>query len=203
MTSSLNGGDDVSPITIHPPQLRDDGEWTRVSYPVEGAEHSELRFDVDAGYRDFVAHSCDAAVASLLAAAMAAGKSIVAKGPLSPRLRWNIQHTVIPVVCRQLPFVHPVRIHSDGGTESTDPTGTAVLTGCSSGVDSLSALADHFLREDIEEGDRITHLLFSHVGHHGYGPNADARAEERWERVRRGAGELGLPILRVHSNTPG
>jgi hypothetical protein len=189
-------------IRIHAPCIEDRGEWTRVSYRVDGADEPELWFDVDGGHREFVTSSCDAAVVALLIAAMAAGKPIRSEGPLSRRLRWSIHNTVVPVVCRLLPFLRPIQVLADGGWEVREPEGSAVLTGFSCGVDSLSAIQDHLLYADIAESERVTHLLFSHVGHHGYGKGVHRRAEERWHRARRAAGELGIPIGRVYSNTP-
>lgn len=191
-----------APILIGPPRTEKRGEWVRTSFSVGGLGPEELWFDVDANHGHFLAQTCDAAVAALLPAAMDAGRDLGVQGPMSERLLWNLRNTVIPVVRRQLPFLRPIRVIPEGETTHGAPSGTAILTGFSCGVDSFSALQDHLLESEIPEADRVTHLLFSHVGHHGYGKEVDERAEERWRLIRGASQDVGLPLLRVHSNTP-
>jgi hypothetical protein len=173
-----------------------------VSYPVEGIGPPTLWFDVEAEFRSFLTPTSDPAVGALLVAAMAEGRPLEVAGTLSPKLRWNVHNTVIPVTTRQLPFLHPIRVEAREEGVQEEPLGSAILTGFSCGVDSLSAIRDHLLSEHIPQKDRVTHLLFSHVGHHGYGGQVDVRVAERWERVKKATTELGLPIGRVYSNTP-
>ncbi len=202
MITPMEAGEGPGVIRIQAPRTERRDDWVRVIFPVDGIEPSELWFDVDAAHQHFVTESCDSAVAALLIAAMAVGKPLIIQGPISPKLLWNIHNTVIPVALRQLPFLHPIRVFAEEGMEGDGRSGSAILTGFSCGVDSFSAIQDHLLSETISDRDRVTHLLFSHIGHHGYGGDIDTRVAERWERVRKASGELGLPIVRVYSNTP-
>jgi hypothetical protein len=77
-----------------------------------------------------------------------------------------------------------------------------VLSALSCGVDSLSALQDHFVSDDVLEPYRITHLFFGHIGHHGYGGDLEGRVERRRATIVRAAGELGLPVVEMWTNTP-
>jgi len=189
-------------IRIHAPSVDVHGGVQRIRFRVEGLQSPELWFDVRTAQEGLVAQTCDPAVVTLLAAAMDAGKNLVVQGPMSARLHWSIHNTVIPVVQRQLPFLQPIRVVAEGGRERAEPGGAGVLMGFSCGVDAFSALRDHFLGPDIDEEDRITHLVFCHLGHSGYGRGAPHRAEERWSRAARAAERLGLPLLRVDSNGP-
>lgn len=190
-------------VHVHAPTLTEQGDRVRVSFPVEGLAAPSLWFDVDAEYRHWISHTLDAPLAALLIAAMQAGRDVVLHGPASPRLLWHVRNTVLPVAMRQLPFLREVRISAtEESVAPSTPPGKAVLTGFSCGVDSLSALQDHRFGDRSAPADRVSYLLFSHVGHHGYGPEVDERAEQRWQRMRAGAQTLGLPIVRVSSNTP-
>ncbi len=187
-------------VTIGPARqdIRDDR--ARITFDVTGLAVSQLWFEVDRGYRDFVDDSCDAAVAALLVAAMIAGKSIRVGGPVSMRLLWSVRNILIPVVTRQLPLP-PIGVEVDQLRDGV-AGGDAVLTGLSCGVDSFSVLQELFWSQATPVDHRVTHLVFSHVGHHGLYGDPDTRAGLRWARARDAAAEIGLPILRVTSNSP-
>ncbi len=202
MNAPLRSDAKPDSVRVHPPEFLDRGEWIRVLYRVEGLGPGELWFDVDAEYRDFLSNSCDPALAALMAAAMASGKPLRLEGPTSARLLWHVRNTVTPVVTRQLPFLAPIQVTAAEARSEWEDGGSGILTGFSCGVDSFSAIQDHLLDESVPREERVTHLLFSHVGHHGYGPEVDERADQRWRRIKEGAEDLGLPILRVVSNTP-
>jgi hypothetical protein len=189
-------------IRVHPAETRPRGEWLRVSYRVEGLNAPELWFDIDAQFGDFFAGSSDAALAALLVAAMTAERPLHIEGPVSERLIWHMNNTVLPVVKVQIPFLPPTPVTIAEPRGQWDKGGDGILTGFSCGVDSLSVVQDHLLDDKVPEKERLTHLLFSHVGHHGYGPDVDEIAHQRGERVRRAADSLGLPLIRVYSNTP-
>lgn len=189
-------------VRVSTPVFTHTDDRVRVTYPVEGLLAPTLWFEVQAEYHEWLVTSMEAPVAALLAAAMHAEKSIHLEGAISPRFLWHVRNTVNPVVSRQLPFLRPVPIRAAAVAPAVEAVGDAILTGFSCGVDSLSALQDHFESDAYGPDNRVTHLLFAHIGHHGYGAEVDLRAEQRWQRMQRGAAELGLPMLRVTSNTP-
>ena len=187
-------------ILIGPPTLEERGEFVRTSFPVEGFATPELWFDVDARYAEALDNSCDAALVSLLMAAMDQGKPIELQGPVSGKLLWGLRNIVVPAMCASREFLSPVPLETHGIIRDAKPSGNMVLTPLSCGIDSFSAVQDHAIAPDLDPGDRVTHLVFGHIGHNGYGEDTDARAHARWQVVRSAAGELGLPILRFNSN---
>jgi hypothetical protein len=202
MTPPGKTADPSGSVRVQAPEIREMGDRVRLLYRVEGLKSPVLWFEVDAEYRHWISESMDAALTALLGAAMDVGEGIHLDGPTSARLLWNLQNTVIPVVTRQLPFLRPVPVTASEVRRECEREASAVLTGFSCGVDSFSALKDHLLSDVFPVEDRVTHLLFSHVGHHGYGPEVNERAERRWQRIRAGAEDLGLPMVKVASNTP-
>lgn len=189
-------------IRIYGHEIQDRGEWTRVTYPVEGLNVPEVWFDFDSVYREFFSDSADSALTAMLAAAMTAQKPLHLEGPVSARLIWHINNTVLPVMEKQIPFLKPVPVTVAEVRSAWEGAGTGILTGFSCGVDSLSAVQDHFLDKTKPAEERVTHLLFSHVGHHGTGHDVHEIADKRGARVREAAQALGLPLVRVYSNTP-
>ncbi len=187
-------------ILIGPPTVTANGKFIRSTFPVEGLSVSELWFDVEEEYGDFVSDTCDAAVASLLIAAMDEGKSLKVSGPLSESFLWGVRNTVIPSVAQNKPFLSIVEIEAEELRDDESPVGSAVLTGMSCGVDSFSAIQDHALATDLPDTHRVTHLIQSHFGHHGYGATTNDRAEARWRNVQKAAEAVGLPVFRVYSN---
>ncbi len=189
----------------NPPEL-DDGEWIRITYPLEGFSQPALWFEVDARYESWISSSCDAAVTVLVILAMKEAVDIQVDGHLSPRFWWNLHNTVIPILNQQRPEHSIIRVHADTFTGAPQPGGTppgdhAVVTGLSCGVDSFSVLADHLMAPDLREEDTITHLLFNDIGSHGVTPEeAKERAAIRWRRVRAAADDLNRPVVRVRSN---
>jgi hypothetical protein len=200
ITQAANPHEDA--VLVGPPNIGRRDEWTRIGFPVEGLLQPELWFDLDTEFEPFFGNSSDPALTALLVAAMEAGRPLHLEGPVSSRLIWHMNNTVFPVITRQIPFLPPVPVTVRDVRSDVEPKGKAVLTGFSCGVDSLSVIQDHFLHPDVPDEDRVTHLLFSHVGHHGYGHDVHEIANNRYGRVKGGAELLGLPLIRVYSNTP-
>ena len=96
-------------VTIGPARQEIRGDRTRITYDVQGLAASELWFEVDGAYGEFVDDSCDAAVVALLVAAMIAEKPLRVEGPVSARLAWGVRNILIPVVTRQLPLA-PIEV---------------------------------------------------------------------------------------------
>jgi hypothetical protein len=61
---------------------------------------------------------------------------------------------------------------------------------------------DHFLDSAVPPEERLTHLMFMHIGHHGYGSDLEARVADRWAQAQAAALEIGLPLIRVDSSAP-
>ena len=74
-------------------------------------------------------------------------------------------------------------------------------TGISCGVDSLSTLYDHFIKED-DEDYKINALFLFNCGTHGdyENPNTFDLYEKRYELNKRAADEMNLPVYQIDSN---
>lgn len=79
--------------------------------------------------------------------------------------------------------------------------GGIIGTGISCGVDSLSTIYDHFVKEE-DEDYRINALFLFNCGTHGdfENPKTYKLYESRYKLNKRAADELGLPIYQVNSN---
>ncbi|MBQ7216059.1 MAG: hypothetical protein IJS39_08760 [Synergistaceae bacterium] len=93
-----------------------------------------------------------------------------------------------------------VEVHAEGFREA-EGNPEIVGTGFSCGVDSLSTVYDHYVREDIPEY-RISGLFMLNCGWHGNYYNSASRNMfvERCRENRKAAEELGLPMYMVDSN---
>jgi hypothetical protein len=191
-------------VKIGSPRLTVDQSEATVTYPLSGFAHDELWFTLPSEFLHLVGDpTCDAAVVALLAPIMRTGSRCEIRGPISPRLAWNLEETVIPVTRRLLTDLMKPELVFEKFSAEDCVRGNAVLTGLSNGVDSLTVVAECMLSARVRPADRITHFLFNDVGSHGVGPDAPAVAAARWIGVEGTARELGVPIIRVRSNLDG
>lgn len=79
--------------------------------------------------------------------------------------------------------------------------GGIIGTGISCGVDSLSTIYDHFIKED-DEDYKINALFLFNCGTHGdfENPKTYELYEKRYEMNKQAADEMGLPVYQVNSN---
>lgn len=79
--------------------------------------------------------------------------------------------------------------------------GGLVGAGISCGVDSLSTIYDHFVKEN-DEDYKINALFLFNCGTHGDYENSKTLElyEKRYELNKRAADEMGLPVYQVNSN---
>lgn len=161
------------------------------------ARSAELWFRVPREFGDLVSQRADAALASLLLPAMAAGEDIEVGGVVSEKLVASLSGPFQRLVRLLLPSLHRSEIRAQGVRAGPRARAPGLATGFSAGVDSYCVLADrHF--GSVPGGLRITHLLFNNVGSHGEGGERLFRV--RLERLLPIAAELGLPIVPVNSN---
>lgn len=161
---------------------------------------SELWFAVPSRYAGWLnADVQDPFALALLVLAMHRGEDLHIEGSISEKLFYSLSHYAIPIlsIVTGMPRVHIV---PEALThEIWNDSAAAVATGFSAGVDSLCAVADHYL-SPVPDGFRLNHLLFYNVGSHGRGPEGRRLFQQRLEHVRPAADELGLPLLAVDSN---
>ena len=99
----------TSPVIIGLPVVEDGGDAVRVRSTIRGLAAPELRFEVDAAHARFLDDGCDTAVASVLIAAIHAGKAVHVAGPVSEKLLWGL--LVLRVVSNQHRFYSPIHNH--------------------------------------------------------------------------------------------
>ncbi len=159
-----------------------------------------LRFEIDARFADLVdTESLDAFVLGLTVPAMRLGLDIVAEGPISPRLLFNLKTQIIPMLETTLPRVRRVDVRAAGATAPPAAKPTGVATGLSGGIDSFTVIAEHYDKCEVG-APRVTHAVFYNTGSHGRGADGRRNFLQRLERIARLADELRLPLVSVDSD---
>lgn len=122
-------------------------------------------------------------------------------GKVSKRLYKNIMTYIQTILCEFSDNLSKVDIIVDGFTDKKSAVGDIVGTGISCGVDSLSTIYDHFIKED-DEDYKINALFFFNCGTHGdyENPKTYELYENRYKINKRAADEMELPVYQVNSN---
>ncbi|MCG5496050.1 hypothetical protein [Ectothiorhodospira variabilis] len=185
-------------IKLSLPRIVEDRDW--LSYEVDVTSSGLpkiLWYKVPRHCEAMLSDRSDAAVLALLIPAMKCGEDLEVAGVVSPRLYHNIKgplQRVLQQLNPRLSFVNVValRVESD-----LSGIGDAVVTGFSSGVDSMAVLADHWYQAS-SEAFRLTHLLYNNVGSH-FATNENDFLQ-RYDGVRKISDRMGLELIPVHSN---
>lgn len=121
-------------------------------------------------------------------------------GKVSKRLYKNIMSYVQTILCEFSDDLSKVDVIVDGFTDK-NPAGDIIGTGISCGVDSLSTIYDHFVKED-DEDYKINALFLFNCGTHGdyENPKTSELYENRYKLNKRAADEIGLPVYQIDSN---
>lgn len=184
-------------MKIGKPEITYNGDQARLSSNVSYAGRTDtLWFSVDKAFGDFLTSYSDGFLCALLMIAMYLGEDIVVHGLLSERLYYSVQNQLQVPINIVFPLLHKVKVFADNvGENKTNASGVA--TGFSAGIDSFSALNDHFL-EKKPKGFTITHLLYNNVGSHHSG--GERLWLERLKRIEPVVERIGLPLIKVNSN---
>jgi len=186
-------------MRICAPEVVREREAVKVTARVERRGLTQqLWYSVPHRYEEYLLPGrVDSFVLGLLLPAMRDGEDIHADGLMSEKLFFNLTRHYSRLLSIAAPALRPVRL-LPGQLEGRAPApGPGVAVGFSAGVDSFSALADHFLGP-VPDGFRVTHLFFDNVGSHGIGGRR--LFEERYARILALADELSLPVVKVDSN---
>lgn len=121
-------------------------------------------------------------------------------GKVSKRLYKNIMSYIQTILCEFSDKLSKVNVIVDGFTDK-NPAGGIIGTGISCGVDSLSTIYDHFVKED-DEDYKINALFLFNCGTHGdyENPKTYELYENRYKLNKRAADEMRLPVYQVNSN---
>ncbi len=161
-----------------------------------------LYFEIDKKFSYmFADDTYDAFVLVPLYLAMLHKQDLHIRGKISAKLYQNIKWYVQKIWCDFYDELSPVTLTVDGFAAPPKKRGKLIGTGISCGVDSLSTIYDHFVRER-DPDFRINALFYFNCGI--FGEFGDAKFLEltlnRNEPGKRAAKDLGLPCYYVNSN---
>lgn len=147
----------------------------------------------------FVDEVADPFLVALVMPAIRYKEDITVNAKVSEQLYYNLVHYVIPYISASWGGYMP-RIMVKGLT-SRNYNPQASATGCSMGVDSLSAIFHH-IDKNCPDGYKLTHLTFFNVGSHGTINLKETEASfyKDLSLVQNFASILGLPVVWVNTN---
>lgn len=160
-----------------------------------------MYFEVDESNGDMLADDTyDAFVLVPLYLAMFHKQDLHIRGNISKKLYQNIKWYIPRILCDFSDDLAPVKFTVDGFT-SPKLKGNLIGTGISCGVDSLSTIYDHFVKE-TDPDYRINALFLFNCGTHGDFEDSVSQQlfMNRYRRNVNAANELGLPLYLVNSN---
>lgn len=132
--------------------------------------------------------------------AMRYGQDLKICGKVSAKLYHNLTNYIQQIFLDFSDVLRAVNLEVEG-FDVPEQDGDYVGAGISCGVDSLSTLYDHFVKETVP-GHKINSLFLFNAGTHGFfsDPNTRVLFEARYNANKGVADELGLPIYAVESN---
>ncbi|MBR1804888.1 MAG: hypothetical protein IJ774_00730, partial [Selenomonadaceae bacterium] len=160
-----------------------------------------IYFDVDEANGHMLADdSYDAFVLVPLFVAMFHKQDLRIRGKISKRLFQNVKWYIQRIYCDYSPDLSPVNVIVDG-TIVNDKRGKIVGTGISCGIDSLSTIYDHFIREDDPDYKVNALFYFNHDMHnHRKDSSGQVLYKNLLARNRSAAQDLNLPLYSLESN---
>lgn len=190
-------------ITIHKPYIERVNSYVWLKCHIID---SEQKIDTDIWYQTddnwggyFIDNQADAFLILSLLPAVRYKQDIKVEAHVSEQLYYNVNNFIIPTLSAIWGGYKP-RIEVSG-TLSTNYHPTAVATGCSMGVDSLSSILHHTNQECLKTY-RLTHLTYFNVG--AMGTKNLAETENSFyndlNKVNAFADKIGLPVVWVNSN---
>lgn len=188
-------------ITIKRPRLHDSEGKTRLSAEIEfGDKEQTIWYETATEFgKYFCTERADAFLVAVLPYAMFNGEDITSEIPVSSQLLHAVRQYQIPFMTRVSKNYKEIRLYAESDATPLESAGH-VGTGVSCGVDSLSTLIQHSVREENPKYKIDTLALFN-AGHYG---NDEAKSSERFLKyVNNGRSfcqEFGYQFLQVDSN---
>ena len=132
--------------------------------------------------------------------AMYYGADLHIRGAVSKKLYKNAVTYLQRILCDFSDDLKQVNVYADGFRRA-DGRQTLIGAGLSCGVDSLSTVYDHYVKES-DPDYRINALFFFDTGWHGdfYDAGSWELCLERYRQCGEAAGEMGLPLYLVRTN---
>lgn len=185
------------PITIGTPWLEDTEDGVRLCARIglKGREEI-LWFSVDRRYGEFLTEDrADPWIVALLTTAMREGIDIVCEAPVTRRLRYQLNHYLIPMMAANMDVFHEITIRA-ALTDEQIPCAGAVGTGWTGGVDSMFT----YMCSVRGREEKLTHLLITSNGALEE-PDNSAALKGLVEQAEAGfAAEAGLQVIGVDTN---
>ena len=192
-------------IHISRPIIRNEGEKYYLISNIKDEKRdidSELWFSVDKEYGKYLCDDfADSFLLGILPIAVKTGQDISVEGAVSEKLLYNILTGIEPAFQRIFSQKGRIGITT---TEHKNITysNKGVATGCSLGVDSMSAIYRHLDYTNNGGGYKLTHLTLFNSGQLG---DYDLEASEQnflhtIEEIKPFAEKLGLPVLAINGN---
>lgn len=190
-------------ITINQPYIYSTGEKARLESRIyDDVVNKEFKiwYEVDHEYEKYLCTEVsDAFLEVCLQRAVYEEQDIHIQGNVSPMLLHNTIGVHIPFLATMFQKKE-ITVTSDRSQEIRF-SGTAVGTGCSLGVDSLSTIYQH-ISSDCVPAYRLTHLTLFNTYHFGNmsQERQNIALEESRIKSQVFADEMGLPLVVVNTN---
>ena len=193
-------------ITIHQPYICDGGSGNARLEAViedEGLQREfKLWYEVENAYREYLCtESADAFLLPFLPLAANVGQDLFIEANVSPKLLHNAREIHVPFLAHAF-GKKKIEVRAQSAV-ACHFHGSAVATGCSLGVDSLSAIYQ-YTDPACQPEYRLTHLCLFNSGQLG---NIDQEQTTRSlmecaKRAEPFASEMGLDLFWIDSNIP-
>jgi hypothetical protein len=92
---------------------------------------------------------------------MVAGRDLRVEGTVSPKLLFNLNTYLIPLLRQVNPTLRPVRVSAASSTSVEPPAKKVTIAGLSNGVDSLTTVLDYLLDPQVPPALRIAYFVFN------------------------------------------
>ena len=161
-----------------------------------------IYFEVDKKISYMLADdSYDAFVLVPLFVAMFHKQTLHIRGKISKRLYQNVKWYIQQIYCDYSPNLSPVKFIVDGFTKPPKSRGKIIGAGISCGVDALSTIYDHFVREDDPEYRINALFYFNHdMKNHRTDSSGQTLYQGLLPKNSAAAKDLGLPLYSMESN---
>lgn len=186
-------------LRIGKPYLRREAGQVYLCAQITLQEHTRVAwFSVEPEFSEYLTDDrADAFVVGLLPVAMKMGADIRCDGPVTRRLKYQLEQYLIPSMALNMQVYKQICVYAPV-TDMPLPCEKAVGTGWTGGVDSMYTLMTHI--DPAEPGMKLTHLLVANVGTLESDHNTELLCYMAG-KARGGVGQdLGLTVVAVDSN---
>lgn len=190
-------------MLINPIELTENDNRTVVSSVIQySGKEEKLWYSVDNKFGQYLSTNIlDGFLVAVLPLAMELGEDIVVKGAISEKLYHNLTNYHMNIVRLAVLLLKPIKIIADSLDDGKNVNCQgAVAAGFSGGIDSYFTVLHYLLEDGVLPNYKITHLIFSNVGTHGYGSSGSKVFKSRCELLKGFPEEEGIGFIDIDSN---